>query len=166
MRRRYNDQTVYDFEAPNRHFEPQKIGYKYDRVLNDGIQRIFELVTGESGDRFTHFAAGDGNSDTLPNTKTLDHEIVRVKMSESDTGFFVAAGSTLNAAGFISESIPTFPIKEVGAVDNDGGVDDETNARRKDTFLFRSVFPSTDIVVHTFGQNFTTAVHAIYSKSV
>jgi hypothetical protein len=165
LRRRYNDQTVYDFKMKNRYFEPQKIGYKYDRVTNDGIQRIFENATGENGTLFTHFAAGDGNSDTFPNTKGLDHEIVRVKMVEADTGFFTASGTTLNAGGFISESIQTFAVKEVGAVDGDGSALDDA-AAPPDTFLFRSVFPSTDIVTHNFGTNFIVAVHAIYAKSV
>lgn len=166
IRRRYNDQTVYDFNMKNRHFEPQGIGYKYDRVLNTGIQVMFETFTGEGAVQDWHFAAGDGISDTFPNTKTLDHEVIRVSMMDSDTGFMTAAGTTLNSAGLIAETIPTFQIKEVGAVNNDGGIDDETNARKTDVFLFRSVFPSTDIVTHTQNTNFTTIVHAIYSKSI
>lgn len=165
LRRRYNDQTVYDFKAPNRYFEPQKIGYKYDRVLNDGMQRLFENATGENATPFTHFVAGDGTSDTFPNTKGLDHEIVRVPMVNADTGFFTASGTTLNAGGFISESIQTFQVTEVGAVDGDGSALDDA-AAPPDTFLFRSVFPSTDIVTHNFSTNFTIAVHAIYAKSV
>lgn len=165
LHRRYNDQTVYDFNMKNRYFEPQKVGYKYDRMLNDGMQLMFETLTSETGTREWHFAAGDGSSDTFPNTKGLDHEIIRVKMVESDTGFFTASGTTLNASGFISEAIETFPVKEVGAVDSDGSALDDA-AAPPDTFLFRAVFPSTDVVTHTFGTNFTTCVHAIYAKSV
>lgn len=163
--RRYNDQTVYDFNMKNHHFEPQDVGYKYDRMLNDGMQRMFENMTGENAIIFSHFAAGDGDSDTFPNTKSLDHEVIRVKMVNADTGFFTASGTTLNASGFISESIPTFQVKEVGATDN-GSESQDDAAGGVDTFLFRSVFPSTDIVTHTFGTNFTTCVHAIYAKSV
>jgi molybdopterin converting factor small subunit len=166
LRRRYNDQTVYDFNMKNRHFEPQKVAYKWDRVTNDGMARMYENVTGENGTRFSHFVAGDGNSDTYPNTKSLDHEIVRVQMIDSDTGFFTASGTTLNASGFFSESIQTFAVREVGATDNGGAGVDIVGATTIDTFLFRSVFPATDIVTHTLGGNFTTCVHSIYSKSV
>jgi hypothetical protein len=159
LKRRYNDQTVYDFKLKDRYFKPEQLGYKFDRVLNDGMQRMAENATGENTRVFSYFQFGTGNSDTYPNTKGLEAEVLRVNMF-SDKGFFTASGTTLNLAGFASEAVATFPIVEVGATDDDGS--NPTTA----VSLFRSVFPSTEIVTHTFGQNFTTAVHVIYQRSV
>jgi hypothetical protein len=166
LRRRYNDQTVYDFDMKNRHFEPQDVGYRYDRVLNSGMALIWEIVAGETGVPDWHFAAGTGTNDTYPDTTGLQAEVIRVAMKNADTGYFVGSGTVLNASGFISESIGTFDINEVGAVDNDGSTANDANVTMADTFLFRSVFPSGDVVTHNSGTNFTTCVHAVYTKSV
>ena len=161
LKRRYNDQTVYDFKAKNRYFEPEKVGFKKDRVLNDGMQRIAELVTQESDRTFTHFAAGIGNDDTYPNTSQLQQEVIRVDMTPPIAkGFFTASGTTINSAGYFDEAVPTFPVVEIGVVDGDGS---DINS---EVFLFRSVFPSTEVITHTFGQNFTTCIHTIYQRSV
>jgi hypothetical protein len=154
----WHDQTVDDPD-----FEPIHVGKSSNKVVNDGLVRIAELVTGSVGLNsgfgassgfFTHFAAGAGTNAVSASDFQLQAEVARVGLASD--GFQTAAGSIMRFGGFFAPSIASCVVNE-GAV-----LDDPTQG----VMLFRTVYPSGQGVTHTVSQDFWTLSHSIYQYSV
>lgn len=151
----YNDQTV------EKEFEPVAVDMSTNKVVNDGLVRIAELVTGtvglnsgfgSSSGYFTHFACGSGSNAVSASDYQLQAEIARVGLA--DSGFQTAAGSIMRFGGFYPPSIASATI-------NEGAVFDDPNAG---IMLFRTVYPQG--VTHVVNVDFYTLSHSIYQYSV
>lgn len=151
----WNDQTV------EKEFEPLQIATAKNKVVNDGLVRIAELVTqtvglntgfGTSSGYFTHFACGSGVNAVSASDYQLQNEIARVGLA--DSGFQTAAGSIMRFGGFFAPSIASATI-------NEAAVFDDPNAG---VMLFRTVYPSG--VTHVVNVDFFTLSHTIYQYSV
>jgi hypothetical protein len=158
LERVYNDQTV------EKEFEPLVIGVSRNKVTNDGLVRIAELVTGtvglnsgfgNSSGYFTHFACGSGTNPVSASDYQLQAEVSRVGLA--DSGFQTAAGSIMRFGGFYPPSTPG-PVTI-----NEGAVFDDPNSG---IMLFRTVFPQGQGVSHNPNQDFFTLSHSIYQYSV
>lgn len=158
LERLWNDQTVDDAE-----FEPSHVGRSTNKVVNDGLVRIAELVTGTVGLNsgfgasngfFTHFAAGSGSNPVSASDYQLQAEVARVGLASD--GFQTAAGSIMRFGGFYAPSIASCTV-------NEGAVLDDPNAG---TMLFRTVYPTGQGIAHVVNVDFFTLSHAIYQYSV
>src|SRR5215217_4546985 len=90
MERIRNDQTA-RFEMSGHQMEPLTIGEnKEDLVVNAGLIRIAQLVTGKSAQYFTYFASGTGVAIERPSDTRLSSENFRVSMISS--GFISEGG--------------------------------------------------------------------------
>jgi hypothetical protein len=156
--RLWNDQTVDDPE-----FEPIQVGMSRNKVVNDGLVRIAELVTasvglnsgfGSSNGFFTHFAVGSGINAVSASDYQLQAEVARVGLASD--GFQTAAGAVMRFGGFFGPSVPSCTI-------NEAGVFDDPNSG---TMLFRTVFPTGQGVTHTVNVDYVTISHSIFSYSV
>lgn len=159
LERIYNDQTVAD-----KKFEPLAVTFTKNKIVNDGLVRIAELTTNSLGINtglavsgsgyFTHFAIGTGTNAVSASDFGLQQEISRVSMATD--GFMTAAGSIMRFGGYFSPSVQSAVITE-------GGVTDDPTAG---FFLFRTVYPISQPLVHTVQQDFVSLSHAIYAQSV
>jgi len=135
-----------------------------NKIVNDGLVRIAELTTNSLGINtglavsgsgyFTHFAIGTGTNAVSASDFGLQQEISRVSMATD--GFMTAAGSIMRFGGYFSPSVQSAVITE-------GGVTDDPTAG---FFLFRTVYPISQPLVHTVQQDFVSLSHAIYAQSV
>ena len=158
LERIHNDQTV------EKEFEPLTVAFSKNKIVNDGLVRIAELTTNTLGINtglaisgsgyFTHFAIGTGTNAVSASDFALQQEISRVSMATD--GFMTAAGSIMRFGGYFSPSVPSSTISE-------GGVTDDPTAGY---FLFRTVYPLSQPLVHTVQQDFVSLSHAIYAQSV
>ena len=147
--RALNDQTSFD-ERVNKHCEPLQVAHKEDLVVNAGLTRIAQLITGESTTSFTHFAAGTGNTAEAAGDTALATELGRVSMVTSGDRF--ATGTSAKFAGFFDTSISSGTVAEGGAFD----------ASSNGTMLFRTVYAST--LTHTSGTSVFT-LHQTLAQS-
>jgi len=156
--RLWNDQTVDDTE-----FEPTHVGKSTNKVVNDGLVRIAELVTnsvglnsgfGAANGYFTHFAAGSGSNPVSASDYQLQSEVARVGLASD--GFQTAAGAIMRFGGFFAPSIASCTV-------NEGAVFDDPNSG---VMLFRTVYPTGQGVTHTVNVDFFTLSHALYQYSV
>ncbi|AFU57483.1 hypothetical protein Ngar_c05400 [Candidatus Nitrososphaera gargensis Ga9.2] len=99
----YNDQTV-DFKEELK-AEPLEVVYKEDLVVNPGLQRIAQLIVGESTTSFTHMASGTGTTGETTDDSVLAAENARVSLSTS--GYRVSQGIYVKMGGFFPKSIAT-----------------------------------------------------------
>jgi hypothetical protein len=133
-----------------------------NKVVNDGLVRIAELVTGSVGlnsstsgnGYFTHFAAGSGSNPVSASDYQLQQEVARVGLGSD--GFQTAAGSIMRFGGFFAPTIASCTVTE-------SGVFDDPNAG---VMLFRTIYSGTAIVNHTVNADFFTLSHSIYQNSV
>lgn len=158
LARTWNDQTIDDPE-----FEPIQVGMSRNKVVNDGLVRIAELVTGSVGLNsgfgssngfFTYFAAGSGTNAVSASDYQLQAEVTRVGLASS--GYQTAAGSIMRFGGFFSPTVASCTV-------NEAGVFDDPNSG---TMLFRTVFPAGQGITHTVNVDFFTISHSIFSYSV
>jgi len=158
LERIWNDQTVDD---PR--FEPYQVARSSNKLTNDGLVRVAELVTNSVGlntgftstsGYFSHFACGSGTNPASASDYQLQAEVARVALA--DSGFMTAAGSFMRYGGNFS---PT----TVSATLNENGVFDDPNAG---IMLFRSVFPAGQVLTHTVNVDYFTMAHTVYEYSV
>lgn len=152
----YNDQTANGYE-------PLEVAKTKNRVVNDGLVRIAELVTGTVGlnsgfqtstGYFSHFACGSGTNPVSASDYQLQAEIARVGIS--DSGYMTAAGQIMRFGGFFAPSTVSCTVNEAAVFDDpNSGI-----------MLFRTVFPSGQGLTHTVNVDFFSCAHAVYAYSV
>lgn len=151
LSRSYNDQTVCHELIP----EPYEMGYKSDRVVFAGLERIADLATGKSGSTFNYYAIGTGTAPVLPSDTVLDFEEHRVSIN--DTGFAESKGSSMVFAAYFPSTIPSMLVTE-------SGIFDRPNV--PSTMLLRTTYTGSNIISHVFNQTFVAVSHFVYQLSV
>ncbi|MEM3160347.1 MAG: hypothetical protein QXJ74_06150 [Nitrososphaera sp.] len=146
LERRFNDQTSFD-QRVNKHCEPIEVTYKVDLVVNAGLTRLAQFMTGESTTSFTHFAAGTGTTAEGSGQTALVTEIGRVSMITSGDRY--SSGTSAKFAGF-------FPTSTTSGTIAEGGVFD---AGASGTMLFRTKYSAT--LVHTSGTTVFTLMETL-----
>lgn len=146
LERVWNDQTV------ESEFEPLQIVKSTNRVVNDGLVRIAELVTGSNNALWTHFAIGTGGNKVSMSDSFLQTELARVGLASD--GFQSAAGNVMRYGASYAPSVSSAQISEAGVFD------DATEG----VMFFRTVYPSP--VIHTVNNDFVSVAHSIYQVSV
>ena len=151
LARKYQDKTVsYEFIP-----EPYKIGYKPDRVVFNGLERIADLTTGISGKTFRYYAIGTGSTRVLPSDQFLDFEEHRVPIGE--TGYAESKGSSMVFAANFPTTLQSMSVTEAGIFDSmSAGA----------TMLLRTLYEGTNIIPHVFNQTFVAVSHFVYQLSV
>jgi len=151
LSRSYNDKTVCHEYIP----EHNEIGYRGDRVVFSGLERIADLVTGKSNFTFQFYAIGTGPAPVLPSDTALNFEEHRVSINE--TGFAESKGSSMVFAAYFPTTIPSMDVTE-------SGIFDRSNS--PSTMLLRTVYTGANIVSHIFNQTFVATSHFVYQLSV
>lgn len=144
LERVWNDQTT--------DIEPIEVVQGRNRIVNDGLVRVAELITGSSSSLWTHLAVGNGISPVSMSDSFLQSEIERVALGTD--GFQTPAGSVLRYGGFFSPSVNTSLISEAGVFD------DPTEG----IMFFRTVY--TTPINHVVNVDFFSVAHSIYQVSV
>lgn len=142
----YNDQTV-----PNC-FEPLEVVKGGNRIVNDGLVRIAEMVTGTSPPLWTHIAIGTGGNKVSASDSFLQTELARVALGTD--GFQSPAGSVMRYGGFYAPSVASGTIYESATFD------DPTSG----TMFYRTVYPNP--ITHVVNNDFLSVAHSIYQVSV
>lgn len=135
--------------------EPLEIGYRADRVVFGGLERIAELATNKSNQTFQHYAIGTGPTPVLPSDTQLDFEEARVSINES--GFAESKGSSMVFAATFPTILPSMTITESGIFDK---------SINPSTMFLRTVYTGTNAVPHVFNQTFIATSHFVYMLSV
>jgi len=157
MARFWADQTV------EHEFEPLEIGISKNKVVNDGLVRVAELVTGtvglnsgfqQSTGFFSYNAVGSGTNPVSASDYQLQAEVARVGLA--DSGFQTAAGQIMRFGGFYAPSTVSCTV-------NESGVFDDPNSG---VMLYRTVFPLGQGITHTVNVDFFSVAHSIYQYSV
>jgi len=151
LSRSYNDQTVCHEYIP----EHNEIGYRGDRVVFSGLERIADLATGKSNFTFQFYSIGTGPSPVLPSDTALNFEEHRVSINE--TGFAESKGSSMVFAAYFPTTIPSMDVTESGIFDR---------STSPSTMLLRTVYTGANIVSHIFNQTFVATSHFVYQLSV
>lgn len=151
LTRKHQDKTVcYEFIP-----EPLQIGYKSDRVVFAGLERIAELATGSSGQTFQYYAIGSGPTPVLPSDTKLDFEESRISIA--DNGFAESKGSSMAFAATYPTILPSMTIYESGIFDK---------KTEPSTMFLRTVYAGTNAVPHVFNSTFIAVSHFVYMLSV
>jgi len=149
--RYYNDQTL------PREFEPlEQSEPKHDLVVNTGLVRIAQLVTGKSTTYFTYFASGTGIATERPADFKLASENYRVSMLSS--GFVEAVGTAMKFVGKFPSFLPSATITEGGAFD--------IGTQNFGTMLFRTLYPTSARFQHIQSRTFYSLMQSINQVSV
>lgn len=158
LMRYYNDQTVhYFYEEPFHKFEPlEQTPPKHDLVVNSGLIRIAQLVTGKSTTYFTYFGSGTGVAVERPSDFKLSSENFRVSMLTS--GFAEATGTVMKFVGKFPTTVPSGTITEGGAFD--------IATLGFGTMLFRTLYPVESRIRHTRNSTFYSLMQSINQVSV
>jgi hypothetical protein len=151
LSRKYQDRSVCYEHIP----EPLEIGYKPDRVVFSGLERLADLATGKSDITFNYYAIGTGPSPVLPSDTSLDFEEARVSIGE--TGFAESKGSSMVFAAFFPSTLPSMSVTESGIFDR---------FTDPSTMFLRTVYTGTNIISHIFNQKFVAVSHFVYQLSV
>lgn len=151
LQRYHNDQTL------PREFEPlEQTPPKHDLVVNSGLTRIAQLVTGKSSTIFSHFASGTGIATERPADYRLASENYRVAMLSS--GFMEAVGIAMKFVGKFPSSLSSATITEGGVFD--------ASAINAGTLLFRTLYPSSSRFQHIQNRTFYSLMQTINQVSV
>lgn len=151
-----NDQTA-RFEMTGHIMEPLVIGEeKEDLIVNAGLVRIAQLVTGKSAAYFTFFASGTGVAIERPSDTRLAAENFRVSMISS--GFVEAVGTVMKFVGKFPSFVTSGFISEGGVFDLGGS--------NSGTMLFRTVYPTASRVEHIQGRTFYSLMQSINQVSI
>ena len=151
LTRKFQDKTVcYEFIP-----EPLQIGYKPDRVVFAGLERMAELATGASRQTFQHYAIGSGPTPVLPSDTKLDFEEARIPIL--DNGFAESKGSSIAFSATFPTILPSMTVYESGIFD-----------KRTDpsTMFLRTVYSGSNAVPHVFNSTFIATSHFVYLLSV
>lgn len=124
---------------------------KYDMVVNPGLIRIAQLVTGKSSQYFTYFASGTGTAEEKQSDSRLAAENYRVSMVAD--GYAEPVGTAMKFAGKFPNVISTATITEGGVFDFG-----QTN---QGTMLFRTVYPPESRLPHVQYRTFYTLTQTI-----
>lgn len=151
LARQYQDQTVQYDVLP----EPLHIGYKPDRVVFSGLERIADLVTGRNDLTFQFYAIGTDPSPVLPADTRLGFEQHRVSIGQ--TGFAESKGSSMVFAAAFPTTIASMQVTESGIFDR---------LQNPSTMFLRTVYTGANIVNHVFNQTFVATSHFVYQLSV
>ena len=151
LSRTQNDKTVSFEHIP----EPLEVGYKPDRVVFSGLERLADLATGKSASTFNYYAIGTGSSPVLPSDTSLDFEEARVSIN--DTGFAESKGSSMVFAGYFPATLPSMSVSE-------SGIFDRFNA--PSTMFLRTTYTGSNVISHIFNQTFVAVSHFVYQLSV
>lgn len=151
LARKYQDQTVCYEWIP----EPLEIGYKPDRVVFSGLERLADLATGKSSLTFNYYAIGTGTSPVLPSDIGLDFEEARVSIA--DTGFAESKGSSMVFAAYFPATLPSMSVSESGIFDRH---------TTPSTMFLRTTYSGSNILPHIFNQTFVAVSHFVYQLSV
>lgn len=151
LSRKYQDKTVCYEWIP----EPQKIGYKPDRVVFSGLERLADLATGKSDLTFNFYAIGTGTAPVLPADIMLDFEEARVSIL--DTGFAESKGSSMVFAAHFPTTLPSMLVTESGIFDR---------YIPPSTMFLRTTYSGNNRVSHIFNQTFVAVSHFVYQLSV
>lgn len=156
MERIRNDQTA-RFESSGHIMDPLQIGEdKEDLVVNAGLVRIAQLVTGKSNVYFTFFASGTGTAIERPSDIILSAENFRVSMISS--GFVEAVGTVMKFTGKFPSFVTSGTISEGGVFDNGGS--------NSGVMLFRTVYPVNGRISHIAGSTFYSLMQSINQVSI
>lgn len=148
----YNDQTITDYSILP---EPcQKPLRAFDRVVNVGLRRTAELITGKSNRYFTHYAWGEGTAKVLPKDTKLQLEVKRIDLNLH--GFSEPRGSEIAFFGRSLENVPTAPVNESGIFDSD---------LPSATMFLRTVYGGATLT-HNFNLDQVVLMHLVYQLSV
>jgi hypothetical protein len=151
LARKYQDKTVsYEFIP-----EPYQIGFKPDRVVFNGLERIADLTTGISGKTFKYYAIGTGTTSVLPSDQFLDFEEHRVSIGE--TGYAESKGSSMVFAANFPTTLQSMSVTEAAIFDGQ-----QFGA----TMLLRTLYEGTNVIPHVFNQTFVAVSHFVYQLSV
>lgn len=150
LERVWNDQTARFDDG--RLFEPLVVTpRKYDMVVNPGLIRIAQLVTGKSSQYFTYFASGTGTAEERISDNRLSAENYRVSMISD--GFAEPVGTAMKFAGKFPNVVPTATITEGGVMD--------FGEIGKGTMLFRTLYPQESRLPHVQYRSFYTLTQTI-----
>lgn len=151
LARQYQDQTVcYEFIP-----EPLSIGFRPDRVVFSGLERIADLVTGRNDLTFQFYAIGTDPSPVLPADTRLGFEQSRVSIGQ--TGFAESKGSSMVFAAAFPTTLASMQVTESGIFDRQ---------QNPSTMFLRTVYTGANIVSHVFNQTFVATSHFVYQLSV
>ena len=149
LMRYYNDQTT-DIE-PLEMTDPKK-----DLVVNSGLIRIAQLVTGKSNATFNSMASGTGIAGERASDIRLSSENWRVSMISS--GYVESVGTVMKFAGKFPTVVPSATITESGAFD--------TGAAGTGTMLYRTLYPTSATFSHQQGKTFYSCLQSINQVSI
>jgi hypothetical protein len=150
LRRVLNDQTA-RFEDGTL-FDPVLVPRpKIDMVVNPGLIRIAQLVTGKSSQYFTYFASGTGIAEEKISDNRLSAENYRVSMISD--GFAEPVGTAMKFAGKFPNVVPTATITEGGVFD--------FGEFGQGTMLFRTLYPQESRLPHVQYRSFYTLTQTI-----
>jgi hypothetical protein len=151
LSRSYNDQTVCHEHIPEYH----EIGYRCDRVVFSGLERLADLATGKSDLTFNYYAIGTGPAPVLPADQSLDFEEARVSIIE--TGFAESKGSSMVFAATFPSTLHSMSVTESGIFDR---------FTAPSTMFLRTTYSGANIIAHIFNQTFVATSHFVYQLSV
>lgn len=160
LERSWNDHK-HIIDENNNEFEPLDVVKATNKVVNDGLVRIAELVTGTLGlnnpagigsGLWTHLAVGSGQVNVSASDTQLIQEIARVSLSTD--GFQSAAGTVMRFGGFFAPTLANCIVLESGVFDDPIG----------GAMFYRTVYPVG--IQHTMNSDFFTCSHSIYQVSV
>lgn len=140
----WNDQTT--------DIEPLQVVKSHNKIVNDGLVRIAEMVTGQNPPQWTHIAIGTGGNRVSASDSFLQTELSRVGLGTD--GFQSPAGSVMRYGGFYAPSVASGTIFEAAVFD------DPTSG----TMFFRTVYPNP--ITHVVNNDFLSVAHSIYQVSV
>lgn len=156
LERYRNDQTS-RFEKSGHIIDPLVMtDKKEDLVVNSGLVRIAQLVTGKSTAYFTFFASGTGVATERPSDFRLASENHRVSMFTS--GFVEAVGTAMKFVGKFPSSLPSALITEGGAFD--------IGTPHFGTMFFRTLYPEGSRIEHIAGKTFYSLMQTVNQVSV
>jgi hypothetical protein len=149
--RKYEGQYIPDIKEDP---APVDVSFKKDVITNQGMGRLVSIIIGKTQERFLHYASGQGTSvATIGDTKLQDEKF---RISMATDGFRTAAGTVARYGAVIIPSAPSHTVAESGVVTTAVG----------GTFLNRTLYPSSQRVVHTIFENFFSLSIALYLSSV
>lgn len=134
--------------------KPIQIKKAFDRVVNVGLQRTAQLITGKSQQYYTHYAWGEGTSKVLPKDTKLQLQVARIDMSVN--GFAEPRGSEIAFFGRFLENVPQGNVWESGIFDGPGD-----NAG----MLLRTKYGGPTMT-HFFQNDQIVLMHLVYQLSV
>jgi hypothetical protein len=149
----WNDQTCYD-DTAHRHIEPYQVIVEIDRITNDGIGRIAELVTGESTGYFGWYAYGEGT--TAPRLSDFQLEFERARVPIITRGYRSASGTIVKHGASFSKTFPNANVTESTVSDMPTNIPDQS-------ILFRVVFPVP--LPHEVNRDVISLAHALFFSS-